>query len=144
MPSACVINKSLSTIDSSSEETCRSHPCRCKFDAILRRYHHSKSRIRSFDFDIVWGAIELKRVISGLIGILVFLRVIAKGECCNTTGLHYILLDVLCVRHPCYLFDYSTQEHIADVAVILLPSWPFRQNSIVDDPLQELFLVKLA
>lgn len=103
-----IVNESLRSVYTPTEERGRSHPGVGKLDAIFRWYYHAKSGIRPFYFDGVGTTGEFKWVVSSLVCQFVLLRVCAQGKSCHSNWLHYIFLNVFNVVHSGNLFDHTT------------------------------------
>ena len=115
MPPPSVVNERLCSVDSAPKEGGWPHPCVCKLYAVLRRDHHSESRVSPLNFNAVGTACELQRVVGRLRGQLVFFRVVSQLESRSPYWLHNVFLNVLRVPHSRDLLDHSTQEQVADV-----------------------------
>lgn len=100
-----IVDECLGSVDATSEEGRRAHPCRGKLDTVLRRDYHAESAVGTPDLYRVRAAVELKRVIGGLCWQLVLFRVVTEGEGCGPNRYHDVLIDEVGVGHACDFLD---------------------------------------
>ena len=69
------------------------------------------------------------------------LGIFAQSETCNANWFHYKFVDEIGVGHTGYFLDDTPKKEITYVRVVILPTRPFLQWSIINHPLKKLMLI---